>query len=344
MQKLPQPRWQLGEVKSPHLASSTSVVLVKDIPYVPNANRLQDFSIYLPKTTQTLKLVGSPLASLPTPEPQTKSSLWYVHIHGGAWRDPQLTSTSIESTAAHAFSTTDLSTSIAGVISINYTVSPYPTHPALPYDPSKGDHDDPTREAIHPDHVRDVLHAFQLLSSIGLTDGSYILSGHSCGACLACQATLQPPMHWGLESIPDPPRPAALLGLNGLYHLPALVHGLGPVHEHMSDEYKMFLGITFGTDESKWPVSSPAQFDPQQISARVKGGKTPQLVVLDHSIEDMLSPTNQTDRMQECLEKVEGMRVIRNHRCVGSHTAPWQEGYMIWDSLQDIIKILREEK
>lgn len=124
---------------------------------------------------------------------------------------------------------------------MNYTVSPFPTHPSLPYDAVKEDHSDLAREAVHPDHVRDVLRGLALLRSFGLTDQSYILSGHSCGACLSLQAVLQHPRRYGLEDVDEVPGPAALLGLNGLYDLPALVDGLGASHEHLRGEYETLL-------------------------------------------------------------------------------------------------------
>src|SRR5439155_11956886 len=110
-----------------------------------------------------------------------------------------------------------------------------------------------------------VLHGLALLRSFGLTDGSYILSGHSCGACLSFQALMQPPGHYGLDYLPEAPRPAAQLGLNGLYDLPALVHELGPSHEHLGDDYELFLSNAFGTDQDRWPAVSPAHFDPAEI-------------------------------------------------------------------------------
>jgi kynurenine formamidase len=66
--------------------------------------------------------------------------------------------------------------------------------------------------------------------------------------------------------------------------------------------------------------------------------------VLDQSTEDQLVPMNQLERFQAQLGKASGLRVIQGHRCTGGHTAPWQEGTMIWESLQDIVKLLLEEQ
>jgi acetyl esterase/lipase len=333
--------WQSAEVTSPLIAYPVPVVAARDIPYIPHANRLQNLSIYLPETPETSSLIGTPARSLPDPGPDPGSrpllTRYLVHLHGGAWRDPQLTSDSIEPAVAHAFSSISATAPITAIASINYTVSPYPNHPTLPYNPIKDNHFDPAREAVHPQHVSDVLHGLARLGSFGLADQSYILSGHSAGACLAFQAILQPPRHYGLDYLPDAPCPAAILGLNGLYDLPALLTGLGPSHEHLRDDYDMFLSSAFGADTSTWPAASPACFDPADIAGRVRDGKAPRLVVLDQSAEDHLVPVNQRDRFEATLSQVSGLRVIEGHRLTGTHEAPWRQGDMIWESVQDIL-------
>ena len=337
-----QVKWQLAEVISPHLDHPVSVVAAKDIPYFPDANRFQNLSIYLSKTPETSSLIGTPANSLPNPNTQSSSPRYHVHIHGGAWRDPKLTSDSIEPTVAHIFCATDGSAPIIAVASLNYTVSQFPTSPTLPYDAIKDQHSDPSREAIHPQHVSDVLHGFALLRSFGLTDQSYILSGHSCGASLLFQAILQSPQHYALKNLPDAPCPVALLGLNGLYDFPDLVNQLGESHEHLRDEYENLLTNAFGADEGKWPAASPARFDPAEISVRVRENKAPRFVVLDESTEDQLVPMNQREKLEATLRKASGLRVIEGHRCTGKHAAPWEQGIMIWESLRDIFRLLQE--
>ena len=336
--------WQLAEVTSPRLDHPVSVVAARDIPYLPDASRLQNLSIYLPRTPEMADLVGTTANSLPHPGPQPFFPRYHVYIHGGAWRDPQLTSTSVEPTVAHAFSAADASAPISGIASINYALSQYPAHPTFPYDAIKDDHSDPAREAVHPQHVSDVLHGLALLHSFGLADQSYILSGHSAGACLAFQATLQPPRHYELGHLPDAPCPAAILGLNGLYDLPGLVNGLDAAHQHLRAEYERFLSSAFGADQSRWPAASPARFDPAEITERVGQGKAPRLVVLDQSTEDQLVPMNQSHRLEANLSKVSGLRVVQGHRCTGKHDAPWEQGVMIWESLEDIFRLLQPEK
>ena len=106
-------RWHRAEVKSPHLARPVSVVAAKDIPYLPDADRLQTLSLYLPDTSETSALVGTAADSLPKRHGRSLSPSYQVHIHGGAWRDPQLTSASIEPTVANAFSAIDAPTPIS---------------------------------------------------------------------------------------------------------------------------------------------------------------------------------------------------------------------------------------
>lgn len=350
-------RWQSAEVVSPHLDRPVPVIAAKDIPYIPHANRLQTLSIYLPRTPRTAALIGTPVTSLPGADSPSRHPRYLVHIHGGAWRDPRLTSASIEPAVAHAFSGGVLPGEepipVTAIASLNYTVSqidypvpPVMANPPLPYDAIKDNHTDLAREAVHPQHVSDVLCGLALLGSLGLADDSYILSGHSCGACLALQSVLQPPRHYGLGHLPEPPCPAALLGLNGLYDLPALVvaDGLGASHAHLRDDYEKFLSRAFGKDKDAWPDASPAGFDPASIAERIREGNAPRLVMLEQSTEDQLVPMNQQERLTATLAKAAGLRVTQGQRLTGEHAAPWEEGIMIYRSLVDALQLLREDQ
>ena len=171
--------WTSAEVTSPHLTAPVSVVVGRDVPYTENSNKRQTFTVYLPKTSENAELIGQQVRWLPRRNSQSKIPTWLVHIHGGAWRDPFLTSASIEAAVSHAFSEPDKP--LDAIVSLNYTLSPFPTHPIVPYDPERDNHSDPSRDARHPDHVRDILRAFFHLRKFGLGDGSYILKGHSAG-------------------------------------------------------------------------------------------------------------------------------------------------------------------
>ncbi|KAJ4303290.1 hypothetical protein N0V90_002183 [Kalmusia sp. IMI 367209] len=340
--------WQLAEVHSPHLPGSVEAIVAKDIPYAADPNRLQTLNLYLAHTPSTKELPGTPVESLPA---TIKDSLgvpnWQIHIHGGAWRDPDLNASSIEAAVAHALSALYVGDGrgIFGIASLNYTVSPFPSVPDwLPtkaYDPKLAKHSDPAREARHPQHLHDVFSAFALLRSLGLSDGSFVLTGHSAGACLALQSTLQSPAYFGLD-IQAIPRPAAIAGLNGLYDLPGLVHDLGATHAQLSDEYARILGQAFGCDEELWMQASPEGFDIAGIAERVERGEAPKLILLDQSTEDQLVPMSQMKRMKAKLEQVKGLKVVEGKRCRGTHAAPWEEGVMIWDTVRDVLALLNK--
>jgi kynurenine formamidase len=335
-------QWQTIGVASPSLSEPVTVIAARGIPYVSNANRLQTFNLYLPKTPESETLVGTLASSFPAAT-ATAAPRYLVHIHGGAWRDPLLTATSIEPTVACAFSTPDSSSTIQAIASLNYTISEFPSHPTLPYHSVRDRHSDLAREAVHPQHVSDVLHALSLLRSFGLTERSFILSGHSCGACLAFQAILQPPSYYGLKDVVDAPCPAAILGLNGLYDLPALVDGLGSSHEHLRGDYESLLSNAFGVDKNKWAAASPACFNPAVVAERVREGKAPPLILLDQSTDDQLVPFNQLEMFEADLRKSEGLSVIRGDRCSGKHAEPWEQGVMVWESVQDTLMHLRKK-
>lgn len=338
-------QWRLDEVRSPSLARPVPVVAAHQISYIANANRLQNVNIYLPGTPENSRLAGASIRSLPGAGTSTSQLPRYlVHVHGGAWRDPALTSASVEATVAHAFSSKSAAAlSITAIASINYTVSPFPTHPTVPYDSLRDNHVDPGRDAVHPQHVSDVLHALALLRSFGMADRSYVLSGHSCGACLVLQAILESPQFHRLGYLSDAPCPAAVLGLNGLYDLPALVHDLDQPHQHLRAEYEGILINALGPAEETWSAASPALFGPEDISARVKAGYAPRLILLDQSPQDQLVPLNQIERLEANLSRVPGLRVVRGRRCTGTHEAPWRQGDMIWQSLQDVIGVLKQD-
>ena len=337
-------KWQLAQVNDLGVADPVDVIAAMNVPYLPDSDRLQTLSIYLPSTSETRALVGTAATALPDQRSQSVSPRYLVHVHGGAWRDPELTSASIEPTAAQAFSGVDVAFPIVAIASINYRVSQFPTAPTSPYDASTADPSDPAREAVHPQHLMDVLHGLALLQSFGLGDKSYILSGHSCGACLALQASLLPPLYFGLENMPVAPCPAAVLGLNGLYDLPGLVYALDPPHEHLRADYESMLSNAFGVDESTWAAASPARFDPSSIADRVRKGKAPRLVVLDQSTEDQLVPMSQRDALAANLANANGLRVAPGHRCTGRHATAWQKGSMIWESLGDVQRLLQQKQ
>lgn len=62
--------------------------------------------------------------------------------------------------------------------------------------------------------------------------------------------------------------------------------------------------------------------------------------MIDQSAEDQSVPTNQVHKLEARLNGIAGLCVVRGARCEGRHAAPWEEGYMIWNNVQDILKHL----
>lgn len=332
------PRWEAAEVRAPALERPVPAVVARAIPTTPNANRLQNLSIYLPATPEALALVGSPATSLPAAA-SSGTPHCQVHVHGGAWRDPMTDAASIEPAVAYAFASPEAAP-VAAVASLNYTLTEFPNHPVAPYDAAADGHADPAREAVHPAHVRDVLLGLDLLRSYGLGDGSYVLTAHSCGACIAMQAVLAAPSTYGLAEVPEPPVPAAVVGINGLYDLPGLVLGLGAAHEVNAHDYRVMLAHAFGPDDRVWAAASPARLDPARIAERVRAGRAPGLVWIAQSLDDQLVPTSQLQRLAENLRRAEGLRIEIGDHVSGRHAAPWQEGTIIRDAVQDVLRLL----
>ncbi|KAI5780480.1 Alpha/Beta hydrolase protein [Geopyxis carbonaria] len=152
------------------------------------------------------------------------SALWVVFIHGGAWRDPLITSSAAAPLFQHLVSSPLLPNT--NYASLSYRLSPHPDHP------------NPDNTAQHPDHLTDVLAALAHLRTHHALS-RFVLVGHSAGATLAFQslpalslsATLTPPL--------------AIFGIEGIYDLPDLIA------EYPS--YRSFVSGAFGDDTDTWP-------------------------------------------------------------------------------------------
>ena len=106
----------------------------------------------------------------------------------------------------------------------------------------------------------------------------------------------------------------------------------------------MMLATAFRERKDRWPDISPASFGPASMAERISEGNAPRLIVLDQSTEDQLVPMNQQDQLTANLANVTGLQVAHGHRLTGKHTAPWQEGTMIYESLLDTLRLLRENR
>ncbi|KAI7550356.1 hypothetical protein KC316_g14306 [Hortaea werneckii] len=220
--------------------------------------------------------------------------LWMIYIHGGAWRDPEIDSTSFTQAQNLLLQSREID-QIAGFASINYRLSPYPSHPQSPSDPS-----DPARNAHHPDHLNDILDALRHLQDAFSFGTRYLLVGHSCGATLAFQVAMMQHQQQSKSSpltAPVPP-PLALLAVEGLYDLPALVayHSDSPIYQHL-------ITNAFGPDPEDWARASPTTLSTSTQVPHQQHTDWPKLIVLAHSRQDELVEWQQVDLMHAALKK-----------------------------------------
>ncbi|KAJ5637604.1 hypothetical protein N7490_007483 [Penicillium lividum] len=246
-----------------------------------------------------------------TPLNTNQDGYWVIYIHGGAWRDPTVTSSAFDKAATILRNSPGLP--ISGIASISYRLS---AHPGYPQDPSTTPSNE-YRNAKHPDHIRDVEAALAFLQNTYSFGPRYILVGHSCGATLAFQAVMGAVANHREQSFnggpdddgagarvsmspgPLPPKlsahPAAIVGVAGIYDL----RRLQDTHRNIG-AYREFIEGAFGNDVMLWDGVSPAQM----VGSRgVEGGwTTGRLVVLAHSKDDELVDEGQVEEMREALK------------------------------------------
>ncbi|RDL42267.1 uncharacterized protein BP5553_02246 [Venustampulla echinocandica] len=233
---------------------------------------------------------------------------WIIFIHGGAWRDPEVDSMSFEP-AVTALSNLPIRSSIAGFVSINYRLSPYPSHSKYPSPP-----DDPSRNVQHPCHLEDVGHALLYLDGKYGIEDRYMLVGHSAGATMAFGLYL--------SLLPDRPlpRPACVLGIAGIYDFDAFVeaHKSIPV-------YQQFMESAF-PERSAWHQVSPSTgltgYDPLWERAKI--------IVISNSDEDQLVEKEQDSYMLKRVKsRLDGHQQIHSLAASGGHNEIWQSGHIL---------------
>ncbi|KAH3906151.1 hypothetical protein HBH56_209230 [Parastagonospora nodorum] len=317
----------------------------QNIPVViPTSSRNMAATSY-PKHTTSIPYAGessSPLQTLdiwlprPLEQSDADKSLWIVFIHGGAWRDPLQTAANANATIKHLSSNPP--SNLAGIASLNYRLSPYPSHPTHPSDPS-----DPDRNVAHPAHIEDLAAAVSFLQrEHGMK--RWIGLGHSCGATMLCHYVSGMTGDIGLG-------PEGLILIAGIYNIPLLLRNHLPpaVPENVAVIYSTLISGAFGTDSSVYQGVSP-------VAGRYgkdvwKGGK---LVVLAHSYEDELVERAQRDVMCVAFDRegwsivmedgdeeaniVTGRRVLEVRDIKGTHNFVWEDGEqsakLILDALQ----------
>jgi kynurenine formamidase len=314
------------------------------IPYTSPTTSLQALDLWLPRLLD---------ASNPA------STIFLVYVHGGAWRDPLQDSSCVLPTLRQLSSHPDALSSIAGVASINYRLSPYPSHPSKPSSP-----DDSSRNVRHPTHIQDVESAIKYLGrkfGIGarrengneeVTAGGYkwIGIGHSCGATLLCQFVSRIGTSSTTSQVSGP---SALILLEGIYNIPLFLemHSPSRVPSSIARIYRDIVTGAFGSKEEAWVDASP-------VSGRYleKDWNEGILVVLAHSPEDELVEVEQRDCMLKRLEDCEWKNgsaitsddskglartvVVKNLQ--GQHDSIWEDGRQIASLIADVVKRILE--
>ena len=115
--------------------------------------------------------------------------------------------------------------------------------------------------------------------------------------------------------------PVAIVGLEGLYDLPALVR-----YHRTEPEYRAFVANAFGDDIKGWEVVSPTSgvFGESWVEGRV--------VVLAHSRGDSLVEGEQPELMRAALEaqgwrgERTGERRVLGFELHGDHDEVWETG------------------
>lgn len=214
---------------------------------------------------------------------------------------------------------------IAGFASLNYRLSPYPSHTSMPSNP-----DDRSRNARHPDHIDDVLKALDYLQAEYGFGQRYVLVGHSCGATLAFQVAMS--LNGSLSAVAI--QPMGIIGVCGIYDMPLLVRN--HEHEHV---YETFTVSAFGEDETTWSEASPVNGN---YARTWKNGK---FSMIAHSRDDELVEWAQCDAMKDALAKHRSddrrqQRVDAVVELSGSHNEVWQDGKQIAECIETMLQEL----
>lgn len=217
---------------------------------------------------------------------------------------------------------------VRGFISIDYRLSPYQDEfpQSLDQTPSSEQ-----RAAQHPDHAHDARSAMDFLSQRFDLDDKYILIGHSAGAMLAFQL-LMGNAPWQLQSSVPLPKPAAIIGISGIYDLVNLNH-------RYDGNYAGFISNAFGDDQELWNSASPAQYH-DSFAQSLLPRDTP--LVLAISPSDGLLDLAETATMADKL-RADGFEPAIVDDLQGEHDFVWQDGAQIATLVKGVLAELNSK-
>lgn len=297
------------------------------IPYTETAAPLQTLDIWLPR---------------PLEESDGTKTIWLVFIHGGAWRDPLQTSLNyVLPTLQHLSSPLTIS-QIAGVASLSYRLSHYPTTSTTT-----------TKETTiqHPTHLHDIALALSFLAKTYAVGSTYKYMGiaHSCGATLFTQ-------YLSRIGLPNPPEPytcpTALMLTAGIYSLPSLLAAHTPplCSSAVAEIYAQIVSGAFGPLDPaahSYEAASPAISGVYTDSAlRAHGADALRWILLCQSRDDELVEREQGVEMETRLrsdgwvggEGVEStQRVVDARYLVGKHDDVWESGHRMAKLIDEVV-------
>ncbi|EGX91449.1 hypothetical protein CCM_05607 [Cordyceps militaris CM01] len=251
---------------------------------------------------------------------------WLIFIHGGAWRDPRNKPTDFAPSIRHLMTAGNLPETVRGFMSIDYRLSPYQEEFPQCVDETPSSEQ---RIAQHPDHVHDVRSAMDFLSQRFDLGNKYIMIGHSAGAMLAFQL-LMSSAQWQLPSSVPLPKPAAIIGVSGIYDLVNL-------NRRYDGNYASFISNAFGEDEDVWARASPAQYCNSFEQPLLSRG-TPLWLAI--SPTDGLLDLAETEAMAEKL-RVDGFQPTVVNDLHGEHDFVWQDGAQVAGLVRRVLDELR---
>ncbi|KAI9683185.1 MAG: hypothetical protein M1829_005976 [Trizodia sp. TS-e1964] len=253
-----------------------------------------------------------------------KQKLWVIYIHGGAWRDYRSLSDTFGPSLKILLEDLAHRPYIAGFATVNYRLSPYPKS-ANNVDTPQGS----PFNALHPDHILDVMSAVKFLQTNYNFGEQYLLVGHSAGATLAFQLGMG---CWKSAQEPLPKMPLGILGISGIYDLLAFRDN------HLDQPiYHEILQGAFGPNENIWKESSPAFCD---FTSTWPSGR---LALVASSPEDELVEAYQAELMVRKLKEITKGSTLNcvEVKLAGKHDQIWREGKEIARTIGMAIDLLQ---
>ncbi|KAF5659334.1 hypothetical protein FDENT_13948 [Fusarium denticulatum] len=279
------------------------------IPYLENgaASAYQTLDIWVPTRLKQ----GDP------------SQMYWVI---GAWRDPEITATNFVAKAVGDLLNSGVAEVIEGIASTNYRLSPRTFSQPMPSRGPLGD----KQQAMHPDHLNDVMSGIQYLQRRFRFGDRYVLTGHSCGATLAFRTLIQQSMDKSEIHVAS----QAIVGVAGLYDL-SLLRDMDP----MPPMCQQLLLAAFGTNETLWGDVSPATYSNFETL-----WSSEKLAVMAYCEDDEYVSSAQLDTMRHALEvwgKKKG-RLVKTINLKGGHDEVWRTGSGLASSVEKSINYIQE--